>query len=574
MRKFKVLWFAIFIAACGGGAAKRDSGADGAFVSSLDAMPASAVRACSLAASSACGGDIVGTWKLAGICSHSMTEQQIIDEYGKAFGDSAVGKCGLSSDMLDAGYARFRADGTWQIDEMTGVAITYSEKCLGEIGQSCDNLRAYSPTDASMSISKTCQSSNGTCSCSFMRNSHPNGGSYTTDGISYHLYNADGSKNATRGYCVKGEVISVLTPGESFGGEGVVIAIRTNENITDLDASITLPKFDASADKPVADAAVDKPIADATVDKSRVDAGIDALTCDITKPCTKNSDCSSGLTCQKVSTIDGQSVNAMICMPSQCPSCNPRTCVYNNDPKVCSFIECQSADAGIADVAVDKPKIDVAPIDAMPVSPAEMPPSMAAVCPAMAAAPCGGDLSGDWTIMGVCDPYLSDAELLSQEDKECSTWIDYIDNGTASFGPGGVCNVDEKLKYNTAYSTSCLAQASDTCVAKDGRIRKEIGKDYVTEASCAASSSEVCMCTNTFDPPAAADACTYTVQGNTFTFVSPPKTFSAESYDYCVQGNTLSVFFASWSEAGKAADKKAAVVMVRTSTIDAGTNSQ
>ena len=57
---------------------------------------------------------------------------------------------------------------------------------------------------------------------------------------------------------------------------------------------------------------------------------------------------------------------------------------------------------------------------------------------------------------------------------------------------------------------------------------------------------------------------TYSASGNELTFVSPPDTFEAGVFDYCVQGNVLSIFVAPTSAAGLACDTcTAAYVLTR-----------
>ena len=498
-----------------------------------------------------------------------MTVQQVIDKYSDAFG-SAVSTCGISADLLDSGYAKFRADGTWQIDEMTGAAITYSEKCLAEIGQTCNGLKTYSPTDAATSrISKKCESANGTCSCSFMFNSDPDSGSYTTDGTSYHLYNEDGSENAIRGYCIQGDTISVMVPGESFSGEGVVIATRSTEKVIDIDASITLPKFDASADKPIPDASVDraiidtsadKPKLDTSVDKPKTDTAIDAPACTIAKACTSNSDCSNGLTCQKFTTLDGQSVSSKICMPTQCTTCGSRSCAYNPDPKICGFVECKSEDAGVTDTKV-------APIDATPVAYSDMPASMGATCPKAAAAPCGGDLIGDWEVLGICDKWLGLSELLDLYGGTCPTWGDYNDSGTAFFRSDGSCLISEYGTYQIDKSESCLKQNNMSCASMNQTFKDAVTKGDMAAGGCALSGGDKCHCEKSFSQP---DDCKYITAGNSITTVSNDGSGSWGPNPYCVEGDTLTIFFTPWSAAGKSIGGKAGLVMRRKAPVDAG----
>ncbi len=508
-----------------------------------------------------CGGNIVGTWNVSKLTLDSSLKAKLL-KYVRGIDEN--GECAVAIDVTDTGSLVFQPHSTnfsggagyCSFAENPALAITYSSACLTAKARSCagldGSLKAQTLASDATAIAGCALGSGGNCVCTKTHQySFPNC-EYDTSSIMSDFYTApvdtghDVTATDTHYYCVSGSTLSVQNYEfriDGFIGQVVMTAVRNNDSTTGRDAGTDMP---------------------------RADAAVDGGACAIAKSCSSNSDCSSGLTCQKQSTMNGKVVNATFCMPAQCTTCTNRTCIYDDDPKVCGFVECQSNDAGAADAPVDKPKTDVAPVDAMPVPLSTMAPSMAAACPAAAAAPCGGDVTGTWNIVGICDKWLSESELLSQINKDCATWVDYLDTGTATFGSDGTCSVDEKAIYKTAYATSCLTAASDTCADKDSRIKKEIGKDYVSEAACAASSADVCMCSNTFDPPTAADACTYSLKGSQLTFLSPPSTFSAKAYDYCVQGNVMTVFFTSMSDAGAAAGGKASVVFNRGTAVDAG----
>jgi hypothetical protein len=422
-----------------------------------------------------------------------MTEQQIIDKYGDRISGNGAARCGLMADLPINGYIKFRTDGTFQVDEMDGITIGYSESCLASLGQSCESAQSFVYSEAAAPDKKICTSSDGICTCSISQDSDPHAGSYTADEDTYQLYDEEAEEAGTREYCIQGNVFSVFAPSETMGGVGVAVAVRMEDTVVDIDASVTLPGFDASPDAfRAADAATDKPGVDALADK----------------------------------------------------------------PK---------ADAGVVDAKSNEPKGDAMPVDVSPVSPEVMVPLMAAVCQtaAPASAPCGGDLTGNWNIVGVCDQWLTESEFLSKLQKDCSISVDYFETGMASFNSDGTCAMDDKMTFKTGYSTSCLASANDTCIDKDQRIRKEVGTDYVSEASCAASSPDVCLCNNTIDSPAAADACTYSLKSSELTFISPPSSFGAEAYGYCVQGNKLTIFFPSWSSDANAVGDKATLTFAK-----------
>lgn len=483
---------ALILIACGGGATTRQTAQtayDGG-LPALDALPPTTEFACGRAASSACGGNLVGTWKLAGLCVRNLTVQQLIDKYGDQFSPGAS-KCGMSADVPDTGYARFRGDGTWQIDEMTGISIGFSESCLWSIGQSCAGIQAYVSTEAGAPPNKTCQSVGGLCSCSVMENSHPNFGTYITDADSYHLYDSSGSDNAVRQYCVQGDTISVFAPSNAIGGGGVAVAVRSNEEVTDLDASITLPRLDASADVPRADAGPDGPTdtKDSSPDRPVGDAPVDAKVVDA---------------------------------PRSNDSASP----------------------------IDARPVDVDPVDASPLSLDALQPASAAACQLAAAAPCGGNVKGNWKISSICDPWLGEAEYVASLQVNCASFADLPLVGTAAFNADGSCSLNQTTYSEVDYPVSCLTGIDDTCSARNQRFKNAIGTKDIVAASCTLTSSTVCHCEDVYQYPASGNACTYATSSTELTFITPPAAFSKGAYDYCVQGNVMTIFVAPTSAVG------------------------
>jgi len=506
MKRLFVLCSLLMIS-CGGASANKAAPLD----SSTTNMPQTTVRACTLAATSSCGGSLVGTWKLDGACSHGLTEQQIIDKYGDDFGNSVAG-CGVSADVPIVGYVKFRADGTYQIDDMEGITIGFSESCLNGIGQSCDSVRSFVYGDASLPNStKTCQSSGGVCLCTVLPNSHPNAGSYTTNGVSYQLYDDEAYEVGGREYCVQGDVLSVFAPSTALGGGGIAIAVRTAEPIADVDASVIMPRLDASDDTArldarIVDSAADRNPADASVADVPLDAGFDV------------------------------------------PADKPKADV--------------AIDTRVDDVAkpVDSAPVDVMPIDATPVSFDAMPPSMAATCQAAASAPCGGDLTGNWNVAGVCDNWLDMAEFLDDWGGNCPTWGDYIDQGTVALNADGSCLFGEVATYKIDKSVSCLAQRNMTCGDVDQSFKDAIKSGDMVSGSCALSTADNCHCEKVFSKP---DTCKYVTTATTVTTVSVDGSGAWGPNPYCVQGNTLTIFFPAWSATGTAMSANAALFMTR-----------
>jgi hypothetical protein len=331
-------------------------------------------------------------------------------------------------------------------------------------------------------------------------------GSYTTDGSTYHLYGADGTESGDRQYCIQGDVFSVFAPSDTVGGGGIAIAVRAaDSSVTDVDASIIFPRLDASADSPA-----DKPKADVAADVALDSVRLDAPDASVDAP----------------------------------------------------------ADQAKADVAVDASRIDAAevdtqPVDATPLPLDALPPSVAAACHLAATAPCGGDVTGSWEMVGTCDPWLSETEFITDKNQSCITEADMHSSGTAVFGSDGTCTVDEDDTYDNWYAESCVAANNDTCTARDQRFRSNIGTNEIIDAGCVSDTGGTCHCDDVYQYPN--PACTYSTAGSELTFISAPGAFQAEAFDYCVQGNTLSIFITPSSATGKACDEcVASFVMTRT----------
>ena len=510
------------LAACNGGSSKgRTSGPDGGISVAIDtstaSLPPSVEQACAAAATAPCGGSLVGTWKLNGICTRGMTEQQVIDKYADRFSPSS-GPCGVSADVPITGYVKFRGDGTFQIDEIDGVTLGFSESCLVGIGQSCDSVRRGGAMDASVGVEKSCQSSDGICTCSVVDLPDPHAGSYATSGTAYQLYDDTGDGAGKRDYCVQGNTLSVFAPSETIGGGGIAIAVRIDDgSVSDIDASVVFPKFDAAAADAKADVSADKPQADIAADQSAADFPADSASRD--------------------AGIDARA----------------------DLPKADAAVDSPQIDSASS---IDAATVDAQPIDATPLPLNALAPSTAAACQLAAASPCGGDLTGSWTIAGTCDPWLSETELISQINASCNTQADCTETGPAVFNADGTCALDQKTIYKTDYPVSCLAKSNDTCSAKDQRFKNAIGTKDVVAASCILVSTDTCRCEDDFHT--SGSSCAYSASGNELTFVSPPDAFEMGAFDYCVQGNALSIFVAPTSATGLACDTcTAAYVLTR-----------
>jgi hypothetical protein len=556
MKRLTILC-SLFVFACSSSSKKSTptpgGGIDGSasIDSSAPYMSASSAQACAMAAAVPCGGNMVGAWDAVGKCGTENMPHLLIQESG------SVEICAKSAGYRLVEHVVVGADGTTTQGGTEYTDISYDEGCLKTNGVTCANAGG------------TCVSQGGVCACT---STFGNGRTETIklvfSGTGFDGYDLNGNPhNDHRGYCVQGDVLTVTQPDSTTGGSGTMVYVRSTEVV---DGGVDTVKHDTGVINPTNDGGADR-----STDKPNIDGG---GTCLIGNVCSTNSDCQNGMTCQKISTLNGQTAGAMLCMPSQCTTCTNKDCIYDDRVSSCGFVMCAAKDAGVADAPADKPKtdtatdrpaidagvIDATPIDATPLPLDALPPSGASACGLAATAPCGGDVTGTWQLSGTCDQWLSETELLAQIKMTCSTWVDNTQAGTAVFNADGTCTVDEKSIYQTDYAVSCLTQNSDTCSAKNTRIKSEIGSNNVVDASCTLVSTSACRCNNTFEMPLATDACTYKAGADGLTFVSPPSVFAADTFDYCVQADTLTIFVSPTSAVGKScADCTAGYVMVR-----------
>jgi hypothetical protein len=458
-----------------------------------------------------CGGIIVGTWNITKLSLDSSLQAKIL-KYVRNIDEN--GECAVAVDVTDTGSLVFQPHssnfsggaGYCSFAENPAIAVSYSSACLTAKAKSCvdldGSLKAETLASDAGAIVGCALASDGNCTCTKAHQySFPNC-EYDTDSIMSDFYTAPVD--------ISHDVTATDT--HYYCVSGNTLSVQDYEFRTDGFSGTAIMTAVRGSDPATGrDAGTDAPRPDAAADRPNADAGADAST---------------------------------------------------DKPKADAVVDAPRVDVNVVDVS----PIDTQPIDTTPVPYTMMPPSMPASCKLAATAPCGGDISGGWKLAGTCDPWLSETEFLGQMNKDCAKTADLVDNGPASFSADGSCSLVDNSTYTMDYSTGCLtSQLSDTCVAKDQRIKNEIGSNYVTDASCSLASTDICRCMNTFGMPPADAACTYSVSGNELTFVSPPGTFEAGTYDYCVQGTTLTIFVTPTSAAGLACDScNAGFVLVRT----------
>jgi hypothetical protein len=151
--------------------------------------------------------------------------------------------------------------------------------------------------------------------------------------------------------------------------------------------------------------------------------------------------------------------------------------------------------------------------------------SIQASCPAITA--CGGDPTGTWDYASGCGEVN-----LDQVKQACpSASVNNVQAtvaGRVTFGAGMVTRAYD-LEYSaTVVVPAACAQPAGGCTA----VQNLIAGGFDT-ASCASDGSNGCNCDVTGHDQSAG-ATTYTVQGNQVV------TGDGNSYDFCVQGGTMS----------------------------------
>ena len=192
-----------------GGTAAADGGPSG-----VDAGT-STVPAC--AGFNACGGSIVGTWKLPGkvLCGSAGS------------GTHPPSSCTASNnlaDMTQSGTLTFSDSGTW-VSAITfngTETVTYPASCL-DGGATCADRAATTP-DAGM-VGSCVENTSGLCVCTYTLDNMTLGGqgTYTTAGGRLSVVGSDPS---SMNYCVQGNTLSWYAVNSSTGDEATQVYER------------------------------------------------------------------------------------------------------------------------------------------------------------------------------------------------------------------------------------------------------------------------------------------------------------------------------------------------------------
>jgi hypothetical protein len=189
----------------------------------------------------ACGGNIVGTWKIVGACAVGTSSSMSVP--GCAGSTATSGPASVTGGTLT-----FNADSTFtaSITEAAHQTLTIPANCLtsGPVTESCSELQTSFRSTAmgfdagEQSLSVTCTAASGGCTCSVSADAMTlsQSGTYTVSGndLTFYTNEVAGSSPvggaaavpATGGsYCVQGDTLHLISP-TNGGPIGDIVATK------------------------------------------------------------------------------------------------------------------------------------------------------------------------------------------------------------------------------------------------------------------------------------------------------------------------------------------------------------
>jgi hypothetical protein len=173
--------------------------------------PALTISGSECGASTSCGGDIHGTWRLAANCAVAATCPGAVYDYSQ-----------LSA------LIEFDADGTMR-ESLGGVErVSLPRSCVfGDAGVPYCTLFQQSGS----ALGLDCQSTSDGCSCSLdvskLLGSMPFSGRFTTSGSMLSISVSAGGAASQYSYCVQGDTLRYTLAGQS----GAVVYVRSSGTI-------------------------------------------------------------------------------------------------------------------------------------------------------------------------------------------------------------------------------------------------------------------------------------------------------------------------------------------------------
>jgi hypothetical protein len=184
-----LLGLCLLVDGCGGRASGGDGGSSGGDGQDLAGSICSTFTAC--------GGSVVGTWKVSSICLDAPQGYPSCPGF-------------LHSGQLEySGTVTFSSSGTYTraLTKSGTLVASYPMSCLS--GTTCAQLSA-AIFQADAGYTGSCSSSADTCVCSTTYAGPENEqGSFTTDGNSIVMTSSAGSGDEKGGYCVLGNQLTI-----------------------------------------------------------------------------------------------------------------------------------------------------------------------------------------------------------------------------------------------------------------------------------------------------------------------------------------------------------------------------
>ena len=163
-----------------------------------------------------CGGAVLGTWKVANLCTSTA-------DAGAPKADAACSTTTSNPNMKYGGTFTFRNDGTYTANLAVSGSqtLTYSAGCFNG-AYSCSTIDSVfkNPGTADAGLSGSCTSaSSGNCACNETMNAQmmPIEGTYTTSGSTVTMTSGSGSSPEPSDFCVQGNTLTLR--GSSSSGE-------------------------------------------------------------------------------------------------------------------------------------------------------------------------------------------------------------------------------------------------------------------------------------------------------------------------------------------------------------------
>ena len=148
---------------------------------------------------------------------------------------------------------------------------------------------------------------------------------------------------------------------------------------------------------------------------------------------------------------------------------------------------------------------------------------------------CGGDVFGTWTVVSEC----FDAEV---EQFGCQT-VDYRSSestGSYTFSDEGwAVELASTVRFSLTEPTSCVGPGA-TCDSIQADIERQFSSSSETGTAACSSQGSDCRCVVVANSTDSGSG-TLTTAGNSLTLLLDPQSGTRTTFDYCVEGDTLTL---------------------------------